>query len=82
MGDSGSLQTVVPLKSAEERSYGSGVAEVVPLLRAGGLRVRFAFQLFTLYRVGQRAERGSLLEEVGHVSHLKEQERVKILKDF
>lgn len=48
------------------------------MLRVGGLGVRFAFKVFNLCWVWPRTERGALLEEVGHISDLKEQKNVTI----
>lgn len=48
------------------------------MLRVGGLGVRFAFKVFNLCCVWPRTERGALLEEVGHISDLKEQKKVTI----
>lgn len=56
-------------------SYGSRVVVVVSVLRVGRLRARFAFEVFNLWSVWLCALRGALLEEVGRVSDLKEQEK-------
>lgn len=53
-------------------SYRSGAVVVVPVLRVRRLRARFALEVLDLGHLRLRAARGSLLEEVGHVSDLRE----------
>lgn len=54
-------------------SYGAGVGEVVVSgQRVRRLRARLPLQVLDLCRVGARAERGALLEEVRHVADLRE----------